>query len=228
MFHRHRSRASSTGTGKTKIYLNDMKLVDIPPNQSLLFLRYKQGRAGSESRKYPIIRNFVIFAEPLIFDYDMPLNPESHHPKPLRLSFRLENGSNSGFTRYGVAELDIMQYLIDRQFEIRVLLSECSYNTYFIAKLQVPEGNPFSSLDSLSFFESSGEGGTVSSAPPSTTRRTSALSGSQSHVSSSSSNSMHLFETAPVKVSREKFDQLEKQVDLMLAGIINADDDRTL
>jgi hypothetical protein len=27
---------------------------------------------------------------------------------------------------------------------------------------------------------------------------------------------------------REKFDQLEKQVDLMLAGIINGDDDKTL
>jgi hypothetical protein len=150
---------------------------------------------------------------------------KSHHPKPLRLSFRVENSSNSGFTRSGIAELDIIQYLLDRQFEIRVLLSECSYNTYFIPKLQVSEASPFSSLDSLSFLEPSGEGGTVSSAPPSTTRRTAALFAAQSHVNSSSSNSTHLFETAQAKVSREKFDHLEKQIDIMLAGIINDDDD---
>jgi hypothetical protein len=229
LFRRRKLRSTAGSASVAKIHLNDMKLVDIPPTQSLVYLRYKQGRSGAETRKYPILRNSVSFAEPIIFDYEMPSDRHSHHPKPLRLSFRMENPSNSGFTRYGIVELDVMQCILDSQFDLRFLLSECSYNTYFVAKLELPEGSPFpSSPRSVEFLESTDASSPSSSGPPSTSRNVSHPVSVLSQVSSSSSTSTMLFETAPVKVSREKFDQLEKQVDIMLAGIINGEDERGL
>jgi hypothetical protein len=166
-------------------------------------MRYKQGRTGSESRKYPIVRNIVLFSEPLLFDYEMPRDPCAHHPKPLRLSFRLENPSNSGFTRYGIVELDLRQYMI---------VGQCD---------QMPEGTPFPSARPSAVCEMAGESAPSSSGPSSA--RTAFSTGS-----SSSSNSTLLFETAPVKMPRERFDLLERQVDVMLAGIINAEDEKSL
>jgi hypothetical protein len=224
---RRRNRLPSNATGKTKIRLDDMQLINIPPTQCLIFMKYKQGRTGSESRKYPISGNDVIFAEPLIFDYEMPHERHAHHPKPLRLSFRMENPSSSGFTRYGIVELDLMQYTLDGEFNVRVLLADCAYNTYFLAKLQLPEGPPFLTAASEAAVEDA-TGNSLADSIPMMRPRAGSLAASGSQGSSSSSSSTQLFERSPVPISRERFDQLEKQVDLMLAGIINADDDMAM
>jgi hypothetical protein len=219
-----RLRAHANPAGKTKIHLNDMRLTNVPPNQCLIFLKCKQGRTGFESRKYPILGNTVIFAEPLIFDYEMPHDLRAHHPKPLRLSFRMENPSSSGFTRYGIAEFDVMQCIVDSEFELHLLLSDCAYNTYFRATLVLPEGSPFPTITA----KVAAIQATTPASLPLMRKKIESPAVKSSEVSSSSSYSNRLFETAPVRVSREKFDQLEKQVDLMLAGIINAGDDRTM
>jgi hypothetical protein len=115
-------------------------------------------------------------------------------------------------------------------WEKRDWRGECPYNTYFVASLHLPEATPFPTLsDSVYSLDSFDDSSAPSAAPLSTGARSSPLSVSMiSYVSSSSSNSTHLFETAPVKVSREKFDQLEKRVDLLLAAILNEDEDKTM
>jgi hypothetical protein len=205
--------------------LTDMKLIDIPPSQNLLYLKVKQGGTGAETRKYPIVRNSVVFKEPLLFEYEMPRSPNSRHPKPLRLSFRLENPLSSGFTRYGIAELDIMQLILDGASEVRVLLPVCSYNTWFTADFQLPEGSPFphkASAPASTDSQMTASWSDTSDASPSLSFS------SVSERSSSSSNSNRLYETAPVKLPRETFDLLERQVDDILAGIITADEERRM
>jgi hypothetical protein len=140
----------------------------------------------------------------------------------------MENPSSSGFTRYGIAELDVMQYVLDARSTIRVLLSDCAYNTYFIATLQCPEGAPFPTAASeADVAEVAGVPPSPLSLPP-IRPKFGIQAASFSQGSSSSSHSTQLFDSVPVPISREKFDQLEKQIDLMLAGIINADVDRTM
>jgi hypothetical protein len=190
-----------------------MRLIDIPPHQSLVFMRFKQGRVGGCSKKLPIVNHTVTFAEPLAFDYKMPQNPSARHPKPLRLSFRFENVYNSGFTRYGIAEIDVMQRILDNDFSIRILLSDCSYNTYFVATLTVPGGSPFAD-------------GTVNRSATDTAPSPTLVRSRSS--SSSSAASDVLFEASPVRVSRERFDELETQVDLLFASIINGEDPKAL
>jgi hypothetical protein len=224
MFRRRRGQQAS-GSGRTKILLTDMKLIDIPPSQNLLYLKVKQGRTGAETRKFPIVKNSVSFKEPLLFEYEMPRRPTSRNPKPLRLSFRVENPLSSGFTRYGIAELDIMQLILDGASEIRVLLPVCSYNTWFTANFQLPEGSPFPR-------EAAAPAPTDNIAQPSWSNTsdvspTSSVS-SVSEKSSSSSNSNRLYDTAPVKLPRETFDLLERQVDDILAGIITADEEKRM
>jgi hypothetical protein len=137
----------------------------------------------------------------------------------------METPSSSGFTRYGVVEIDVMQCLLDARADVRALLQECAYNTHFAATLSAPEGSPFAAPPGAAAPDADGDA--PLSAPPA--RQKAAAQGAPfSQGSSSSSTSTRLFESAPVRISRERFDQLEKQVDLMLAGIINAGDDRTM
>jgi hypothetical protein len=191
-------------TRKSKISLTNMKLIDIPPCQSLVFMKFKQGRHGGQSQKLPITKAAVYFANPLLFDYEMPVDATACHPKPLRLSFQLENPYSTRFTRYGIAEIDVMQCILDGRFDIRVLLRDCSYNTYFMATLHIVGQAPFPTRPSCSIDES----------PP----RESAASSS-----SSTSTSDALYAAVPMAISRETFDRLERQVDLMLAELINSD-----
>jgi hypothetical protein len=225
MFHKSRQ-------GTTRIQLLDMKLVDIPQRQSLFYLKAKQGGTGTTTKKYPIANNTVAFTEPLIFDYSLPSDSQARHPKPLRLSFRFENAANSGFTRYGVCELDVMKLILEGKADIRVLLLECQFNTYFISRLTLPNGSPWPNLLKISPqftpVDPVSEMLTASVSPPSvraSTRPHRDLSVSVHTVTASSSSSnpqpVSLYDSSPIKVPIEKFQELEHQVDELLAGIIN-------
>jgi hypothetical protein len=187
-----------TAARKTRISLVNMRLIDIPPCESLVFVKFKQGRRGDQSQKFPIVKSTVCFTDPLLFDYEM-----GRHSKPLRLSFRFENPHNARFTRYGVVEIDVMQRIIDCNFAIRILLSDCSYNTYFTATLHVPGEAPFPRQ----------------SCPAEEPR-----SLPTSSSSSSASTSDVLYSTIPMAISRETFDRLEREVDLMLADVLTNGD----
>jgi hypothetical protein len=175
-----------------------MQLLDIPPSQSLVYIRLKQGRHSVETKRLPIIRNSVSF-DSVTFDFRLPTN---NRGRRLRLSFRLENQMGSGFSRYGIAQLDIMQLRAERRSDVRIPLSECAFTSVFVAKLEVPDdecGRRRQTDAQMAIAQA-----TVSSA------------------SSSSSTSSDLFEELPVKMSRQRFDMLESQVDEILADMINS------
>jgi hypothetical protein len=96
-----------------------MHLIDIPPHQSLLFVKIKQGRTGWKSNKFPVGKSTVALPEPIFFDYEFPSDPFTRHTKPLRLSFRFETSHHAGFTRYGIVELDLTQAILDCQFDLK-------------------------------------------------------------------------------------------------------------
>jgi hypothetical protein len=202
---------------KTRIALMDMRLVDIPPMNTLLFLKAKQGRTGVQTPKYPIERTSVTFKEPVLLDYELPENPLAHHPKPLRISFRRETTSKSGFTRYGNCEIDIMQMVLTNTTEIRLLLSDCPYNTYFLATLCLLEGCPYepgviqTEIASTTEEQHSDDSGS-STLSTLSSRRSSSETGAHTELS--------LINTAPVKISPDRFRELEQQVDDLLASII--------
>jgi hypothetical protein len=203
----------------TRIALMDMHLIDIPPMNSLLFVKAKQSRRGIHSSKYPVEKTTVIFSEPLLFDFNLPRDPGAHRCRPLRLSFRRETSSRSGFARYGVCEVNVLEMILTGQSEIRYLLSDCMYNTYFIGRLALPEGSPYpepelSPCPSLYRDRQSSSG----SETPSDRAFSRGSQGSSSDSSSRSRPS--LFDSLPVKVSLERFLQLEEQVDGLLAGIV--------
>jgi hypothetical protein len=215
----HRKDCSSHKR-KITVHLQNLKLVDIPPMNNRFFIKAKQGRKGLETSKHQISKTTVTFTETLVFQYEMPNDHLSRHPKPLRLSVRSENFSNSGFSRYGFIELDIMAMVLAETRDFRVLLANCPYNTYLVARLELPEGNPFPSYSAPASIVNS------NSSSPFTLEvvSTSHCSGTAGDSSSGGySSSDELFETSPIKVSRVEFDDLEKQVDDLLAGVIVGD-----
>jgi hypothetical protein len=186
-----------------------MRLIDIPPMNSLLFVKAKQGHRGIQTQKYPVEKTSVIFAEPLLFDYALPRDPSAHRCKPLRLSFRRETSSRPGFVRFGICEINILEMVLAGQSEIRLLLTECVYNTYFMGKLVLPEGSPYPEPDVAPSFcrerQSSESGsctssGKIAAAPSS--------QGSSSGSDTGNRNCGSIFDSLPVKVSFERFLQL--------------------
>jgi hypothetical protein len=191
------STSEAANKGKLRVVLGQMQLIDIPPSQSQVYARIKQGRHVVETKRLPIIKNTVSF-DSVAFDYRFPTGS---HGRPIRLSFRLEKQIGSGFSRYGIAELDVMQLRAERASDIRIPLSECAFASVLVAKLEVPDDvreRRWTTEAAMTLAPR-----TASSAP------------------SSSSTSGDLFEELPVKMSRERFYALESQVDEILADMIN-------
>jgi hypothetical protein len=207
---------------KTRLELRDMRLTDIPPMHNLLFLKVKQGRSFVRTRKFPIEKSRVNFEEPIIFDYALPCDSRAHHPKPLRLSFRQETSTKSGFTRFGNCEIDIMEMIVNGATEVSILLSECAYNTYFAAQLYLPGGSPFSPTRAvaddavLNPVFATDESWSSNSSDRAQSHSQSSRSGSDPSVQLTH----FLFESMPHKVTFERFRELEQQVDDLLAAII--------
>jgi hypothetical protein len=223
-----------SGKGKKVwIQISNMRLIDVPPNQCLMFLKAKQGRTGAATKKYAIVKNSVLFAEPLRLEYELPADGSARPVKPLRLSFRFENPSNSGYTRYGIVELDVAKCLSEGMTRIEMLLSECTYNSYFIALLGLcelgqPTGVTRSSsagngvvVDGKTSDESISEASTSSHTPTNTSMCSRSR---RSEDSTSSYRPPTIYDMSPVKIPLEKFEFLEHQIDDLLASIINDPD----
>lgn len=126
------------------IELKSMRLVDIPPNQNPVFYAAKQARNNCrvESESYHIDKNTVDFEKGLVFEYDFPKAPHGKKTAPLRISFRMENPSGA-FKRYGIVEIDVTQHILDNNFMIKSILTDCDFNTYLVAVLSLPKGMPW-------------------------------------------------------------------------------------
>lgn len=274
------------GKSTRTIELKSMRLVDIPPNQNMIFYAAKQGRNNHtrvESENYRIDKNTVDFEKPLVFEYEFPKMMRGKKTAPLRISFRMENPSvarsSGGFKRYGIVEIDITQHVLDNNFVIKSLLTDCDFNTYLVATLALPKGMPWqleragntddvstslTGSDSASDPVTSFASLSTSFASNSTSRtavdslaQSLALKGiknnnersyrSVSLIEESSFNGLSLsltgltppsmihpvsqdsmYATVPVPVSYDRFQELEKQINELLAPIINNREEATL
>jgi hypothetical protein len=115
-----------------------------------------------------------------------------------------------------------MKKILEGSSEIQVLLSEFQFKTYFHAALQLPSGTPWGAFPRVElrrlsddFGDSDGSANSTSTVQP--PRSTITVQSS----SSSNRPGASLYESSPVKISPEKFQELENQVDQLLAGIIN-------
>lgn len=115
-----------------KILITNMKLIDMPPNQNRVFIKIKQGQVCCTTRSFPIVQNQVIFQEPVEFNFNTSVAFHTHKKKLLRFSFRYELANGSGFARYGAVEINPMQAVKEGNGEVKILLENCSYNTYFL------------------------------------------------------------------------------------------------
>lgn len=124
---------------KVKVILQSLKLIDVPTRQNRVFLKAKFGSFHFTTKPYQIKDNTVIFLEPVTIDMTIPNDPKKlKSVKSARLSFRLENTSGSGFTRYGIVMLNIVQHLLLNDLDIRVGLENCTEKPVFMCKIKKP------------------------------------------------------------------------------------------
>ena len=120
------------------VILSDMELIDIPPLQNKFYIKAKQAGTEFTTDSIQVVKNTVKWPNPIKIDCEVPLD-STKRGTPLRLSFRYENASGSGFSRLGIVELAVTDLIINsnqkESQKIHHLLTNCKYNTYFDAKL---------------------------------------------------------------------------------------------
>ncbi|KAH0800361.1 uncharacterized protein GO595_006772 [Histomonas meleagridis] len=204
---------------KIKVILTDMKLIDMPPNQYRIFFKAKQGSKHIKTKAYAIVQNQVIFPEPICFLYDVSSHFSGKLVRPLRLSFRFETATGSGYTRYGIVEIDVVQCFKENKKYLHVLLDHCSYNTCFSCLLLFPDESPPAEESSESQqFQSlvvpRSESETSFSA------RSGSFSNQKQSETFSISDSNSSVKGATFSVTNEKYQLLEKQIDQLLTDVI--------
>lgn len=124
---------------KVKVVLQNLKLIDVPTRQNRVFLKAKHGSFHFTTKPYQIKNNVVIFLEPVTMEIVIPDDPKKAKAvKSARLSFRLENTSGSGFTRYGIVILNIVQRLLTNDLDVKVGLENCTEKPVFMCKIKMP------------------------------------------------------------------------------------------
>lgn len=141
---------------KKKLILKDIQLIDLPTRQNRMLVKIKNCVSPVTTKPYPIVDNQCIFTDPVEIDVNLPKNiasvaskPRLGKVKPLRLSFRLEDPSGIGFTRYGIAMVDLIKVAIDGTtsnptyngvVEIRMRLENCAEKPLLIMSIIFPHG----------------------------------------------------------------------------------------
>ena len=121
--------------GKTgisaQVIIQRMKLNDIPTQATKIYIRIKQGRSRESTSAVKIENNSASWNETIMLDCRLPEKRSSKKSFNLRFSFRLEDVSGHGHSRYGVALLDLKSLIIDTNQSINLKLQSCSYKSRF-------------------------------------------------------------------------------------------------
>ena len=124
---------------RRKITLKDIVLTDLPTRQKRVFIKIKNCVKSIITKPYPIIDNKCVFENPVKIKMDMPQNlSKAKKVQPLRLSFRLENLSGSGFHRYGIAKIDVVKAILSGHLQISMNLENCTEKPVLSMTLVLP------------------------------------------------------------------------------------------
>lgn len=124
---------------KVKVVLENLKLIDVPARQNRIFVKVKHGSFHFTTKPYQIEKSIVNFLEPVTIEMTIPDDiKKAKAMKSARLSFRLENTSGSGFTRYGIVMLNVVQRLLANELNVRAGLENCSEKPVFMCTIKMP------------------------------------------------------------------------------------------
>lgn len=148
---------------KVKVVLQNLKLIDVPARQNRIFVKVKHGSFHYTTKPYQIVKSVVNFLEPVTIEMTIPNDPKKAKAiKCARLSFRLENTSGSGFTRYGIVMLNIIQRLFANELDVRSGLENCTEKPVFMCNIQMPSNFNFPIQQGILIDETDLSSGSVS------------------------------------------------------------------
>lgn len=232
---------------KLDITLENLKLTNIPTQNSLVFMIIKQYRTKKNTESVKITKNEVDWTNPISLKCQMPRKIKNATPRYfLHFSVRLENASGNGYKKYGVVDIDLSTFFYNRETHFQTVLKHCIDNSALSG--DVIYNHPSVGNSNLEWKESMfptsyaiGSGGAVShfsldsSPPPPQTADYSDISsiGVSEQISESfeTVNTVDkgqneevpftLYDAVTVKVKTTELKKLENQVNNVVADLIN-------
>jgi hypothetical protein len=122
------------------VFISNLALIRIPTHGARIFVKVKHGRLASAcTPSVDITDNSAEWKTPLRLNYRMVPALSRSKPNLLRFSFRLEDPSGRGYTRYGIVEQDLALIPRDESSFLVTPLHDCHYNTEFRCTLYIPD-----------------------------------------------------------------------------------------
>lgn len=227
---------------KISLLISNMKVSDIPTQNSRVFIRIMQYHTKKKTKPAQIANNCVQWNDVLNIKCVLPKKNKKINQKfLLNISIRFENSSGRGFIRYGNVDIDVSALKTTKEIHFDLPIQQCVENSKFSA--DITNENP---LDDVSSFNetmfptsvATNEGSTFagfsgSSFSMTTTDRNFAdQSISETSQSTDFDNqnsnppkvnqvSVKVLDNIEVKIPEPKMKELENQVDNIVAQIIN-------
>ncbi|OHT16453.1 hypothetical protein TRFO_02717 [Tritrichomonas foetus] len=144
------------------VTLSQMKLENIPTQATPIYIKVKQYRSSRNTQSVKILDNSASWDESITLNCKVPAKISSKKNKLyLRLSFRLEDVSGRGHTRYGIGEIELMpindapsddddNMSLPGIHQISIKLQRCTYKTVFSCLMTIKSKNTNSSNNLLS------------------------------------------------------------------------------
>lgn len=234
---------------KAKICIKNIVITDIPSRSNRIFLKLKSGHNSVISNKYQIgVNNSVAFQDMIVIEHDFKQYKKGHF-EVLRFSFRFEKSNGTDFKRYGsfnVIDLELNKFQLN-PYHISRNLEKCKerpkvtcdiilLDSKKIQKKTCPNvtfSNPILPDKAHRRAESSApclnrpiiRMNEVSSKSDPCKKNQQMLlciddDGKTCSVSSYSLGDS-FSKTIPLQISQEKYSEIEKEIDHLLADIIN-------
>lgn len=143
----------------------------------------------------------------------------------MRLSFRIENSAGNRFTRFGVAELDLSECFTTEKKEKKLFLKHCAFKSYVSFDIEFSGKGILCEDNSDDFSENSKISGSSKFGSTSTSDGNSYSEsnefGTMQNSESDQNNSKSIDTILAANVGITKFQKFEKQVDDIIAQMIN-------
>ncbi|OHT14968.1 hypothetical protein TRFO_14632 [Tritrichomonas foetus] len=221
---------------KLLVKIKNMKIIDIPTRSSLIYIQAKQTHYKSKSKPVGVVKNMASWNDPIEIKCIFPKNEIKSKKKfMIRLSFRFQTESTSGFKRYGVVQLDIAGITYRRESHFEKGLNHCLDNAMFTCDLEYnlddndpinewTEASPSQPPKSSSFYSlSENNQGSNNELSMETSKDQCSNSDQKTNSETLSGTELNfrLCGDVMIKVNSQRMKTLEEQVDSVIASMIN-------